>query len=98
METYDPRNTPDPDEWLSLDESECLSMVEEHHRRHGVKLPNPAIHAIIHVIVENQVAEGDEIPVRAVLERLIDEGLDRHETIHAIGGVARRVFGQMTLG
>ncbi|HEX9819887.1 MAG TPA: hypothetical protein VGD07_09770 [Methylomirabilota bacterium] len=45
------------------------------------------MHAAIHVIVENQVAMGDELPVRRVLERLRREGLDRHEAIHAIGSV-----------
>jgi hypothetical protein len=47
----------------------------------------PRLHAAIHVIVENQVAMGDELPVRRVLERLRREGLDRHEAIHAIGSV-----------
>jgi hypothetical protein len=36
--------------------------------------------------VENQLAEGIEA-VRETLERLMSEGLDRHEGIHAIGSV-----------
>ena len=40
-----------------------------------------------HVIVENQAALADETPVAAVMERLMREGLDRHEAIHAIGCV-----------
>jgi hypothetical protein len=42
-------------------------------------------HATIHVVVvENQIALGDEIPVRATLDRL-GRSLDRPEAIHAIG-------------
>jgi len=37
------------------------------------------------MIVENQVALGDSFPARAVLSRLMEEALDRHEAVHAIG-------------
>jgi len=37
--------------------------------------------------VENQIALGDEIPVKAKLLSLMREGLDRHEALHAIGSV-----------
>lgn len=87
METYDPLNAPDPDEWQSMDETELMILVVDHHREEGVELPNEQVHAIIHVVVENQIAMGDEIPVGATLKRLIGEGLDRHEAIHAVGGV-----------
>ena len=87
MESYDPLNAPDPDEWQSVDEQERMILVMEHHREAGVKLPNEELHATVHVIVENQIALGDEIPTRATLERLIREGLDRHEAIHAVGNV-----------
>ncbi len=87
MESYDPLNAPDPDEWQSVDEQERIILVMEHHRKAGVELPNERLHATVHVIVENQIALGDEIPARATLERLIREGLDRHEAIHAVGNV-----------
>jgi hypothetical protein len=45
------------------------------------------LHAVIHAIVENQIAAGDELPVRRKMLQLMDEGLDRHEAIHAIGSV-----------
>src|SRR5437016_9813537 len=45
------------------------------------------------VVVENQVALGDEIPVRRTLERLRAEGLDRHDAVHAAGSVlAKRIY------
>jgi hypothetical protein len=84
---YDPLKAPNPQEWLALDELKRLSLVREYHRRARVRLPNRDIHAAIHETVENQVALGDEIPVCRTLERLIREGLDRHEAIHAIGSV-----------
>ena len=87
MEAYDPLNAPDPDEWQSMDEDERINLVIEHHRQVRVELPNEQLHAVIHVIVENQIALGDEIPTQATLERLIREGLDRHDAIHAVGSV-----------
>jgi hypothetical protein len=49
-----------------------------------IRLPNETVYALFHVIVENQIALGDEYAYKATLARLINEGLDRHEAIHAI--------------
>jgi hypothetical protein len=87
MASYDPDRDPDPSEWLLLDESERMEEVLAWHRRHGIEAPNLQLHARFHVIVETQLAE-DEPDVLDTLDRLIDEGLDRHEAIHAIGFVA----------
>ena len=83
---YDPQTTPDPNEWLALDESQRLERVSAYHRRTRVPLANVQLHAAAHVIVENQLAEG-MADVGDTLERLLTEGLDRHEAIHAIGSV-----------
>src|SRR5215471_6551296 len=87
MKSYDPLKPPDPQEWLSLDEQERISLIEQFHRRARIRLPNAAIHAIMHAIVENQIAMGDELTVKRKLEQLMGEGLDRHEAIHAIGWI-----------
>jgi SEC-C motif len=87
IEGYDPLVEPDPEEWLALDEQERISLVEAYHEAAGIDLPNAAAHAIFHAIVENQIAEGDSLPVKRVAQRLMSEGLDRHEAIHAIGSV-----------
>ena len=87
MKTYDPSMTPDPDEWLSLDEDERIWLVTKHHRQTKVELPNEDLHAAFHVVVENQIALGDAEPTQATLERLMRDGLDRHEAIHAIAAV-----------
>lgn len=94
MKRYDPNRVVDPQQWLALDEVERTDLVLKYHRRTGERLPNPKLHAHFHAVVETQVAMGDEIPVRATLERLIAEGLDRHDAIHAIGSVlAEHMYG-----
>ena len=84
---YDPLNVPDPDDWLSIDEHERIGLVTAYHKDAGMELPNEQVHAVVHVVVENQIAMGDETAAQATLERLVHEGLDRHEAIHAIGSV-----------
>lgn len=64
-------------------------LVDDHHRRARVELPNARLHAALHVVVENQLAANDEPVVRA-LARLMKEGLTRHDAVHAIGSVAAR--------
>lgn len=87
MKGYDPLLAPDPEEWMALDEGERIQMVLTYHRKKRFELPNENLHASSHVIIENQIALGDKTPVRATLDRLMREGLDRHDAIHAIGCV-----------
>jgi hypothetical protein len=83
---YDPQSAPDAGGWLRLDESERVDLVLRH-RDARVRLPNAYLHATIHVVVENQLALGDQFPAHRTLERLQLEGLDRHDAVHAIGSV-----------
>ena len=87
MKRYDPLKPPDPEQWRSIDEQEQIEIVQDYHRRARIRLPNATLHALVHVIVENQIALGDETPVRRTVQRLISEGLDRHDSIHAVGSV-----------
>lgn len=89
MDRYDPEVAPDSREWLALDESERLLLVEEYHRDARISLPRRArrLHATIHTIVENQLALEDQTIIRLTLQRLMEAGLTRHEAIHAIGSV-----------
>ncbi|HKJ46437.1 MAG TPA: hypothetical protein VJ991_11475 [Balneolales bacterium] len=87
ISSYDPLKAPDPDNWLALDESQRNQLVLQYHRQAGIEVANEKIHAVIHVIVENQAAQEDLTPVNDALQRLMDEGLDRHGAIHAIGSV-----------
>ena len=69
-----------------MDEQQRLDLVLAYHRRTGVGGPRERVHAVIHVVVENQIAD-DELPVRHTAQRLMSEGLNRHDAIHAIGSV-----------
>jgi hypothetical protein len=84
MQRYDPPEAPDPEKWLALDEQERINLARDYHRSARIRLPNAALHATLHAIVEAQIALGDETPAQRTAQRLMDEGLDRHETIHAI--------------
>ncbi len=89
---YDADEQPDPDVWLELDETERLDLVSDYHRRTGVQPENPELHAMAHVVVENQVALGEATSVPEALDRLMNEGLDRHDAVHAIGSVLIRII------
>ena len=83
--------------WLALDEGEQIALVEEYHRRARVTLPQPTLHAVIHAVVERQLAM--QLPsVVDALERLLADGLDRHEAIHAIGSVLGEHMRQLMAG
>jgi hypothetical protein len=85
---YDASKQPDPQAWLALDESERIDQVVDYHRRNHLPLGgNAKLHGAAHVVVENQIAMGDATAVPATFKRLMDEGLDRHEAIHAVGSV-----------
>jgi uncharacterized protein YoaH (UPF0181 family) len=84
---YDPLEAPELEEWLAIDEAERIQLAQDYHRCARGCLPNERLHAVFHVVVENQIALGDEIPVQSTLQRLMAEGLDRHEAIHAIASV-----------
>ena len=86
MEEYDPDRDPPSEEWLALDELERIAFSAEYHQRHRIRHPNAPRHAVVHAIVENQLALGEPVVV-ATFARLRHEGLDRHDAIHAIGSV-----------
>ena len=86
VNSYDPDRAPASADWLATDEGERIEQVSAYHRRQRTKLPNAQLHAVIHVIVENQLALGEEVVVNT-LARLQTEALSRHEALHAIGSV-----------
>jgi hypothetical protein len=88
METYNPDKEIDAAAWLSLDEDERIELVRQFHLLSEQDVPEDKIllHSAIHVVVENQLAMGFE-PVPETIARLIRQGLDRHEAIHAIGAI-----------
>jgi hypothetical protein len=86
MDNYDPLRAPEARAWLALGEDERIALVEAYHRRARVRLPDAKVHAVVHVIVENQLAMELPVPA-ATLARLMHEGLDRHDALHAIAMV-----------
>jgi uncharacterized protein YoaH (UPF0181 family) len=97
IDRYDPLKAPDAAEWVALDEAERLELVIDYHKRARVDLPNLPVHASMHVAVENQVALGDETPVREKVRQLVAQGLNRHDAIHAVASVLiKYLYGAMT--
>jgi hypothetical protein len=84
---YDALRDVDAAEWLALDEDERICLVTEFHEAVEVDLPDVSMHAMLHVIIENQIALGDETPVARKLGQLRAEGLDRHDAVHALASV-----------
>jgi len=83
---YDPDVAPNAGEWLALPELERIRLAQNHHVSARVKVPNMKAHAALHAAVENQIASGYG-PSKRVVVRLQEEGLSRHEAIHAIASV-----------
>ena len=99
IDRYDPRTAPDPEAWLALDEAIRIELVEAWHEAAGARAENPHAHAVMHVVVENQVAESDKIPVAQRLRQMMAQGLTRHQAIHAIASVAaKHIFSVMRSG
>ena len=86
MNTYGADHEPDSNTWLGLDEDTRIDLVVTYHRRRHPRTPRVRLHATFHTIVENQVA-ADERVVVETLKRLRNEGLSRHDAVHAIASV-----------
>jgi hypothetical protein len=84
---YDPDKPVDKKLWLALPETDQIDLVLEYHLKHRIELPNELLHAAIHSTVESQVALGDDLIVEKKVQELIEEGLNRHDAIHAVGSV-----------
>ncbi len=98
MQQYDPLIAPDPEDWLAMDEAEKFLLIEEYHDRLAEQIPIPDVHMSLHGIAENQLAMG--IPqVGAALHRLMAQGLDRHQALHAISTVImEHLYGKLCGG
>jgi len=94
--SYDPTLGPQPSRWLEIDQVEAILAVEQYHlqkrlrrRSHGLRA-----HSVLHAAVENQLAEDDPPAAGKALLRLIAQGLDRHDAVHAIGSVLGEYLGR----
>ena len=91
VKRYDPDNPLSPQEWLALPEEDRISRVVAYHEHEGVKSPSARLHAAIHVVVENQIALGENA-VRDTVERLQAKGMTRHDALHRIGSVVTELL------
>lgn len=91
MELYNPSKNIEPGVWLALDENERLGLIEEYVLNEEDEIDDSifSIHATAHCVVENQLALKEKETVEAYA-RLRRQGLNRHETIHALAAV---IFG-----
>lgn len=88
MNKYNPEKSINPEEWLALDEGVRIELVRDFHQNLPEELPDDALslHSSLHVIVENQLAMGVQL-IPETISKLIRQGLNRHEAIHAIGAI-----------
>ncbi|MEM1347799.1 MAG: DUF1841 family protein [Myxococcota bacterium] len=88
MDEYTPNEPIDAEAWMALDDAKKIELITAFHEQEtDHPLPeNMDLHARIHCIVEDQVAADEG--VRGELERLVVDGLSRHNALHALGNVA----------
>ncbi|MGQ0508427.1 MAG: DUF1841 family protein [Myxococcaceae bacterium] len=92
---YDPQRSPDAKAWLAQDEAARVKLCEAAHESPPEWHPpikSPRLHAAVHAVVENQVALGQPPQTRAALERLMAQGLSRHEAVHEVGTVVSQLL------
>ncbi len=88
---YDPNADLDIEGWKALSERDRLSRVAKYHNTFLKKAqmpPSMQRHAAMHVIVESQLADQAPPEARGALRRLQEEGMSRHDAVHAIGWLA----------
>jgi hypothetical protein len=91
---YDANEGPDPGIWSSLEHTERIDLVAAYHRE--VQLPGDGdeLHIAVHVAIEDHLARGPT-EVSWMITRLVDDGLTRHDAIHAIGDVLLSILGEV---
>lgn len=48
---------------------------------------NPYLHVCLHLVIENQIAEGNPRQVSRYLSRKLSQGEDRHKVIHELASI-----------
>ena len=90
---YDANLAPHPERWLALEESERLAFIDAfHHELNRLTGRRASLHNAIHCIVENQIALSDPPATTETAERLVRDGLSRHDAIHKIGALVAKLL------
>jgi hypothetical protein len=90
MNSYDPDKEQNDAQWLALTESERIDLATEAHRMVRLDADARILHSALHVAVETQLAMREPASVPQAMERLLSQGLSRHEAVHAIASVLAR--------
>ncbi|MBC8008056.1 MAG: hypothetical protein H7X76_08435 [Prolixibacteraceae bacterium] len=90
--TYDPNAAPDAAQWLALGEDERMRLVCSYYESVGTPSADLQVHVAVQPVVETYLAMGVVAASRA-LDRLLAEGLTRHEATNAIGNVLESFSG-----
>lgn len=80
---YDPDTAPPPTIWLGMTEQERIRLVMNFHAAQQMR-GHVRNHAIVHVVVENYLAQGFG-PATKALAALFERGHTRHDALHLIG-------------
>jgi hypothetical protein len=89
--SYDPDRGPTPAAWLALPDDARMLEIASAHRRHSLgDEKKDRLHAVAHLLIENQLATNDPAVTRITLERLLSGGVWRHDAIHALSSVMMR--------
>lgn len=83
---YDADQPTDPAAWLACAPADKLRLVVAFHARQRLPSGGLKSHAALHVVLEDRVARGEGPVVRA-LARLQQQGMARHDALHAMGDV-----------
>jgi hypothetical protein len=88
MKKYEPLIQEEKGEWLKLDDEKRIELVKAYHEELEEEFEGESLslHCAMHVIVENQVAQGEEYVENAVA-RITRQGLSKHEAVHAIAAI-----------
>jgi hypothetical protein len=86
---YDASVAPDLSKWRTMKEVVKAQAIKDYHL---IAQPHPVpeglmSHVAIHFAVEEHVANGNPSEAGEAMDRLVKEGLSRHDAIHAIGTV-----------
>jgi len=92
---YDPLHPIEPTEWLAIDEEERLAMVVAYLDEIPEPIEEKHVLAMLLTVAENQIAMGDETPVKAAVDRLEMEGLDRFTALLAVQEVFAELMQEM---
>lgn len=90
IEQYDPDNGHDAESWIAMDEQARIELIKSYHEKEKPhpEAPNPHLHAVFHNIIETQACVDER--VKKALERMVGDGLTRHNAIHAAASIVQK--------